>query len=73
MNQQTIKDAIEIASIGAGKEGYRSYPGTGGIWAGRNEQFADATFVDWGLARAAAIILNAAVNGDLVLKTEQGK
>jgi hypothetical protein len=57
-----LKDAISLASIG---KPYRSYPGTGGIWAGRNEQFPDGDFRDWGLARATATILNAAVTGEL--------
>jgi hypothetical protein len=38
----------------------RSYPGTGSLWFGRNSEFADASFTDWGLARATATILNAA-------------
>lgn len=57
-----LKDAIELVKIGSP---YRSYPGTGGIWAGRNQDFADANFVDWGLARATATILNAVVGGKL--------
>lgn len=63
-----LRDAIELVGIGAGKDGdgYRSYPGTGSIWCGRNEGIADANFVDWGLARATALILNAVVRGDLV-------
>jgi hypothetical protein len=43
-----LEDAIELVRIGAGKVGYRSYPGTGGIWAGNNDGLADAVFVDWG-------------------------
>jgi hypothetical protein len=62
----TLEDAIEIISIGAGKDGYRSYADTGGIWAGDNAGLADATFVDWGLARATAEILNAVLDGRLV-------
>jgi hypothetical protein len=42
-----LEDAIELVRIGAGKVGYRSYPGTGGIWAGNNDGLADAVFVDW--------------------------
>lgn len=68
-----LEEAIELIKIGAGKEGYRSYPGTGGIWAGRNEQFADATFVDWGLARATALILNAVIDGRLTMPSAEGK
>jgi hypothetical protein len=45
----------------------RSYPGTGGLWFGANNGMADATFEDWGLARAVAIILNAANEGRLAL------
>ena len=57
--------AIELAKIGGP---YRSFPGTGGIWAGHNEQFPDADFRDWGLARATAIILNAIIDGQLIIK-----
>jgi hypothetical protein len=60
-----LVDAIELARIGAGKQGYRSYPGTGGVWAGGNDGIADATFMDWGLARATAEILNAFLDGRL--------
>jgi hypothetical protein len=44
----------------------RSYPGSGSLWFGRNSEFADATFTDWGLARATATILNAVRTGQLV-------
>jgi hypothetical protein len=60
-----LEDAIELVRIGAGKVGYRSYPGTGGIWAGNNDGLADAVFVDWGLARATTEILNAVLDGRL--------
>jgi hypothetical protein len=60
-----LKDAIEIVKTGAGRRGYRSYPGTGGIWCGDNEQIPDAQFVDWGLAKATAEILNAVLDGRL--------
>jgi hypothetical protein len=63
-----LVDAVELIRIGAGKQGYRSYPGTGGIWAGYNDGIADATFTDWGLARAAAEILNAVLDGRLMIK-----
>jgi hypothetical protein len=33
-----LEDAIELARIGTGKQGYRSYPGTGGIWAGEESR-----------------------------------
>lgn len=68
-----LEDAIEIIRIGAGKQGYRNYPGSGGIWAGRNENFADATFVDWGLARATATILNAVLDGTLSSLSSQNR
>jgi hypothetical protein len=58
-----LQHALEILSI-AGE--VRSYPGTGGVWFGRNHNMADATFEDWGLARAAATILNAVRTGQLV-------
>ena len=60
-----LEDAIELVRIGTGKVGYRSYPGTGGIWAGNNDGLADAVFVDWGLARATTEILNAVLDGRL--------
>jgi hypothetical protein len=60
-----LTDAIELIRIGAGAAGYRSYPGTGGMWAGGNDGIADATFEDWGLARATAEILNAVLDGRL--------
>jgi hypothetical protein len=44
----------------------RSYPGTGGIWLRRNVHRPDAEFIDWGLARAVAEILNALADGRLV-------
>ena len=51
-----LKDAIELIGMAMPA---RSYPGTGGLWFGHNQNMADATFEDWGLARAVAIILNA--------------
>ena len=45
---------------------WRSYPGSGGIWIGDNEEHSDGNFEDWGLARAVAIIINALNNGQLV-------
>jgi hypothetical protein len=66
MSDMPLKDAVELVRIGAGKRGYRSYPGTGGIWAGDNDGIADAVFVEWGLARATATILNAALDGQLI-------
>jgi hypothetical protein len=60
-----LADAIELVRIGAGATGYRSYPGTGGVWAGGNDGIADVVFSDWGLARATAEILNAVLDGRL--------
>jgi hypothetical protein len=68
----TLQEAIEIAGIAAG-DGYRSYPGTGGIWAGGNNDIADATFVDWGLAAATARILNAVIAGELITARGDGR
>ena len=59
----TLEHAIEIAKIGGR---FRSYDGTGGIWAGRNNEIPDGIFNDWGLARATTIILNAVLDGRLV-------
>lgn len=50
MADNSLKDAIDLISIGAGRDGYRV--GNGAMWAGSNTSIADATFVDWGLARA---------------------
>ncbi len=61
----TLKHAIEIAKIGPD---YRSYDGSGGLWNRGNHGIADAMFVDWGLARAVSIILNAVRDGRLVVK-----
>lgn len=63
----TLEHAIEIAKIGGP---YRSFDGTGGLWAGTHEGIADATFDDWGLARATSIILNAVLDGRLAIKRE---
>jgi hypothetical protein len=67
-----LEDAIELARIGAGVTGYKSYPGTGGVWAGANGGVADITFVDWGLARATAEILNAVLDGRLTSAQTEG-
>jgi hypothetical protein len=66
-----LADAIELVHIGAGKHGYRSYPGSGGLWVGDPNGtdgigIADASFTDWGLARAVAEILNAVLDGRLI-------
>ena len=61
-----LTDAIKLARIGAGAMGYRSYAGSGGMWVGGNDGIADATFEDWGLARAVAEILNAVLDGRLI-------
>jgi hypothetical protein len=60
-----LLDAIGLVEIGSP---YRTYGGSGGIWSGINDQIPDANFIDWGLARATAIILNAVVSGRLVPK-----
>ena len=52
----TLQEAIEIVSM---MTPVRSYDGTGGLWFGSNQNMADATFEDWGAARATSIILNA--------------
>jgi hypothetical protein len=41
--------------------------------AGNNVGIADATFEDWGLARATAEILNAVLDGRLVVKASEPK
>lgn len=61
--------ALQILSIGMGRDGVRHYEDSGGLWFGRNQGFADATFVDWGLARAVAVILTA-VNAGRLVKAE---
>lgn len=61
----TLEYAIEIANIGGP---YHNHAGSGGLWASRNHDIADATFDDWGLARATTIILNAVLDGRLVRK-----
>ena len=58
-----LDEAIELIGIASP---FRSYPGTGGIWAGSNKNIADAQFDDWGLARATATILNAVLEGKLI-------
>ena len=68
---ENLDHAIEIIKIGATNGGYRNYPGSGGIWAGRNDGFADARFNDFGLARATAEVLNAVLDGRLVLNSEK--
>lgn len=65
-----LDDAIDLARIGAGKDGYRAYPDDGGVWAGSNQGIADANFRDWGLAGATATILNAVCRGDLVVRSD---
>lgn len=65
----TLEHAIEIVRIGAGGSGYRVYGGSGAMWAGTNNSFADATFQDWGLAKATEVILNAILDGRLSLSS----
>jgi hypothetical protein len=50
-------------------KGYFTNSSEGGKGPFRNGM-ADATFEDWGLARAVAIILNAAHEGRLILATD---
>ena len=64
-----LEEAIELAGIGAP---YRTYSSSGGMWSGHSDdRMADATFTDWGLARATAIILNAVVAGTLQVRTPE--
>jgi hypothetical protein len=63
MNEHNeLAEAIEIVGV---VRGYHSFPGSGGIWCGRNREAPDGLFTDWGLARAVAIILNAVNDGRL--------
>jgi hypothetical protein len=39
----------------------RTYPGTGSLWFGRNDELPDADFRDWGAARAFACIVAAMI------------
>jgi hypothetical protein len=57
-----LMESVELARMASP---FRSYPGTGGIWCGSNNNLADATFDDWGLARAVARIMNAVLDGTL--------
>lgn len=52
----TLQEAVEILSM---MTPVRSYDGTGQLWFGDNQNMSDATFEDWGAARATAVILNA--------------
>jgi hypothetical protein len=52
-----LDEALDLLGIAVP---VRTYPGCGGLWFGHNTGIADATFDDWGLARAVAVILNAA-------------
>ena len=56
MSDEEIAEAIELIKMATPA---RSYPGTGGLWFGQNRNLADASFDDWGLARAVAAIMNA--------------
>ena len=53
-----------MVRIGSGKTGYRTYQAQA---AGENNGLPDGNFVDWGLAVATARILNAVLNGTLVI------
>lgn len=57
---------MELVLSAAGKEGFRHYDGSGAIWAGGRDPYPDGTFVDWGLAEAVVVVLNAVVAGKLV-------
>ena len=61
----SLGDAIEIVKIGGP---YSTYPGTGDLY-GVTDLSIEAKFWDWGLARATAVILNAVIDGKLVLKS----
>ena len=62
----TLEYAIDIARIGSNRGPYRAH--YGGLWHGENNGPCDASFADWGLAKATEVILNAAVTGKLVIK-----
>jgi hypothetical protein len=67
MSDWTLEQAIEIARARGRDGGYRSYDGSGGLWAGDAKAgVADAQFEDPALARATAEILNAVLDGRLV-------
>lgn len=61
-----LSDALEIAAM---CNPIRCYEGA--LWFGRNQNFADATFVDHGAARAFVNIVNAAP--DLVKALEAAR
>jgi hypothetical protein len=65
-DRDALQDAIELCAVATFGGPARSYPGTGGIWLRRNVHRPDAEFIDWGLARAVAEILNALADGRLV-------
>jgi hypothetical protein len=54
-DEADLDDALDLLGIAMP---VRTYPGCGGLWFGHNAGIADATFTDWGLARAVAVILN---------------
>jgi hypothetical protein len=62
----SLEYSLEFVRSAGGQSGYRNYPGCGGIWAARNNEIPDGNFTDWGLGRAAAVILNAVHQGRLV-------
>lgn len=65
-NPWTLAHAIEIAITA---DSARVHASGGSLWFGGNQGIADATFQDWGSARATAVILNAVKDGKLVLAT----
>ena len=64
----TLEHAIEIAMIGMHHNEFRA--DGGGLWTSDVEGPPDATFTDWGMARATAMILNAVRDGSLILKED---
>lgn len=66
MAERTLQDEIEIIDL---CQPIRDYQG--GLWFGRNQNFADANFVDWGAARAFAAAARAVPS--LVKALEQAK
>lgn len=63
--EDELSHALEIARIGGR---YRFWPGSGQVTTPYDHPMQPAgNFVDWGLARAVAIILNAVIDGKLVV------
>lgn len=64
MSGRSIRDAIEMVEF-AGE--FRCYDGGGGIWIGNNRNISDGNFMDWGVAEAVTVIVNAVRDGKLVM------